>query len=211
MKTILSIAALVLFVASPLFSQSVAEAAKKNRPKAAKATVKRVWTDDDFSTGGSPGEPIPADKTSDSTSRTLEKFRRLDQEQLGAAVLKMAKADVDFPGRRDWEGRLFEAKEAWLTQIERMEGHKDSNKDVVNAEVGLAKGAQSNFERIAGEGIRQAQAVNDPTLKAHLRYQEWARTCLQYSPGEVNGRNLQQECWDNLQSFKSQMQEQGTW
>jgi hypothetical protein len=37
----------LLFMVPSVFGQSVADAARKNRPKDAKITSKRVWTDDD--------------------------------------------------------------------------------------------------------------------------------------------------------------------
>jgi hypothetical protein len=47
MKTILAFAALVLLAPSPMFSQSLADAARANRPKDAKITTRRVRADDD--------------------------------------------------------------------------------------------------------------------------------------------------------------------
>lgn len=145
-------------------------------------------------------------KTTDSASSTPEKFRHLGKENLGAAVLKMANApDVDFADRRNWEQRLFEAKQAWLDQLERMESHKNSSKDVRDTEIRLTEGAQSNFERIAGEGIRQARAVNDPKLKAHLQYEKQADFCR-----GATGAFLQQ-CIASLDRIKSQAQQEGNW
>lgn len=180
-----------------------AEQTRKDKPKDTQ-TTKRVWTNDDFSSTGT-GASIP-DKIPDSASSTLEKFRHLGKEDLGAAVLKMANApDVDFADRRNWEQRLFEAKQAWLDQLERMEGHKNSSKDVRDTEIRLTQGAHSNFERIAGEGIQQARAVNDPKLKAHLQYEKQADFCR-----GATGAFLQQ-CIATLDRIKSQAQQEGNW
>jgi hypothetical protein len=189
---------------------SPAPQAGKNKPKDAQVTKKRVWTNDDFSPTGNAGTSASV-VAPQSPTGTLEEFRNLTKEDLGAAVLQMAKANVDFPGRREWEQRLFDAKQAMVDQAKRMEGHKDANLDVQRQEIRSSQEATTNFKIIASEGIQKAQAENDPKLKAHLRYENLSHECLQYSPNVINGRNLQQECWASLESLKKQMLEEGTW
>ena len=189
---------------------SPAQQAGKNKPKDAQVTKKRVWTNDDFSSTGNAGasESVLAPQ---SPTSALEGFRNLSKEELGAAVLKMAKVNVDFPGRGDWERRLFDAKQAMVDQAERMEGHKDANLDVQRQEIQKAQDATTRFKMIAGEGIQKAQAESDPKLKAHLRYEDLAGECLQYSPSVINGVNASEECYARLESLKRQMLEEGTW
>ena|SRR3989304_5067252 len=209
-----------IFVLSQAHAQSLGEVARKNRPKSTDTTTKRVWTTDDFPSTGYTGAPVPLAETPESASSTLQKFRSLGEEELGAAVLKMANApNVDFPDRKNWEQKLFDAKRAWLDQADRMMAHKDSSKATRDTELRLTQGAQQNFERIAGGGIQQARALNDPTLRAHLRYNDWSRLCASQpgiSPGMrpfrgMTTADMQAQCWDNLEAFKNQMQEEGTW
>jgi hypothetical protein len=184
---------------------SLANAARKNRPKDAPMTTKRVWTDDDFSSAKESSTTITG-TSQESASETLRKFLSLGKEELGAAVLKLANApDVVFFDRRNWEQKLFEAKQAWLDQVDRMVAHKDSAKDAQDEEIRLARGAQKTFERIAHDGIQQARAVNDPVLKAHLQYQRQLDFCKQTTG------DLLQKCQDSLDQLKWQMQREGTW
>jgi hypothetical protein len=103
--------------------ESLGDVARKNRPKDAQISPKRVWTTDDFESAGD--KPSSADgvnrENQASPEDTVREFRSLDQEQLGTAVLKWANApDVAFPDRKDWEQRLFEAKQAWIDQVARV-------------------------------------------------------------------------------------------
>jgi hypothetical protein len=92
-------------------SPSLGELARQRRPRDAKATTKQVWTSDDFPSPTEREAPVPTRAEEASTSETLLKFRLLGKEELGAAVLKRANApNVDFPDRKNWEQRLFEAK-----------------------------------------------------------------------------------------------------
>jgi hypothetical protein len=86
-----------------------------------------------------------------------------------------------------------------------MVGHKDSSKDAQDTEIRLAQGAQRTFERIAAEGVLQARAVNDPTLKAHLQYQRQQEFCKQTTG------DLLQQCLGSLDQLKWQMQRESIW
>src|SRR5271156_1215929 len=121
---ILSLMILSLFSAAGKAQDSLADAARKNRPKDAQVTPQRVWTNDDVASAGETGGTTSG-KSPESTSETLRKFRLLGKEELGAAVLKMSSIDVDFPNRKDWEQSLFDAKQAWMLQVDRMTAHKD--------------------------------------------------------------------------------------
>jgi hypothetical protein len=189
----------------PKTQDSLAEIARKNRSKDTQISTKRAWTDDDFS----PANQSSADgkRTPKSTgSESLREFRSLDKEALGKAVLRAANApDANFADRRNWEQRLFDAKQAWLDQVDRMVGHEDSSKDAKDEEIRLAQAAQRNFERIADKGIQQARAVNDPTLKIHLEYQRQLDFCKQTTG------DLLRKCLASADQLKLQMQREGTW
>lgn len=184
---------------------SLADLARKNRSKDAHIATKRAWTDDDFSSEKESSSSLTG-TSQESESETLQKFRSLGKEELGAAVLKMANApDANFGDRRNWEQKLFEAKQAWLDQVDRMVSHKDSSKEAQDEEIRLATGARRNFERVADEGIKQARAVNDPVLKAHLEYQRQLDFCKQ-TTGE-----MLQNCLASVDELKRQMQRDGIW
>jgi hypothetical protein len=188
--------------------ESLGDLARKNRPKDAQISKKRVWTSDDFEPRDDKDSPTSASgaTTQENDQDIVRKFRLLDKQEIGLAVLKEANApDVNFSDRRDWEQRLFEAKQAWVDQVARLDAHKDSNKDVRDEELRLAMGAQKNFYRVADEGIEKARAVNDPILKAHLEYQRRLDSC------KVMSGDLYQTCAFSADKFKSQMQQDGSW
>jgi hypothetical protein len=187
-------------------AQSASDTSHQNQSQTTHKTTKKVWTNDDFqSPDNADLAPASGTKATESASSQTADFRRMDPDELGTAVLKMANANVDFPERRDWEQRLFDAKQAWLDQVDRVEGHKDSNQSVQDTENSLARKAQLNFERIAGEGIRQARAMHDPILKAHLEYQRKLDSCQGMSG------DLLSTCLYGADAFKHEMQNKGTW
>lgn len=185
---------------------SLADLARTNRSKDAQVSAKRVWTDDDFESAGDRRSPAERGTTQEGAAEAVRKFRSLDRQEIGSAVLKQAKApDVNFPERRNWEQRLFEVKQAWVDQVARLDAHKDSNKDVRDEELRLAEGARNNFYHIADEGIEKARAVNDPILKAHLEYKRRLDSCKSMSG------DLYQSCTEGADRFKWQMQRDGSW
>jgi hypothetical protein len=201
-------------------AQSLGDIARKNQAdKAAAAKANPVSVPVHELQGNSLQQEISIPKTEESVSSALEQFRHIGKDELGTAILKIANANVDFPNRRDWEQSLFEAKKEWQDQVDRMMAHKDSNQSVKNSEIGLTRKAQLNFESIRRDGIEQARAVNDPVLRAHLRYEDWARLCIS-QPGlslgirpfaGMTGSDMKAQCWAALENFKNQMQEEGTW
>ena len=194
----------LLSICLPAWAQnSLADIARKNRPKDARPTPKRVWTNDDIASSNVSDES--SQKTKNSDSETLEKFRSLAKEQLGDAVLRMSGIDVDFPNRKDWEQRLFDAKQAWVLQIDRTIAHKDAAKDSRDEELRLAIGAKRIFERIRDEGVEQARATKDPVLKAHLDYRRQEEFCKQTSG------DLQIRCQESLEQLRIKMEREGTW
>lgn len=195
----------VLLPATATPQDSVADAARKNRSKDQTAT-KRVWTNDDIASASSPEPNSPKQETPESVSTTLERFRMLDRHELGVAVLRKAGApDVNFPNRGDWEQRLFEAKNAWSDQVDRMVAHKDASQASQDEELRLAIGKQRIFERIESEGIEQAKAETDPVLKAHLAYRRQLDSCT-----GATGK-YREMCDEALEKMRSKMQREGIW
>jgi hypothetical protein len=196
----------VALIPATLKSQdSVADAARKNRSKDQTAT-KRVWTNDDLAPASSPEPNTPKQETKESVSATLERFRMLDWHELGVGVLRKAGApDVDFPNRGNWEQRLFEAKNAWIDQVDRMVAHKDASQASQEEELRLAVGKQRIFERIEAEGIERARAEIDPVVKAHLAYRRQLENCT-----GATGK-FRDWCDESLEQMKSKMQQEGIW
>jgi hypothetical protein len=185
--------------------ESVADAARKNRSKD-QTPAKRVWTNDDIASTNSTEPDTSKKETKESVSATLERFRMLDKYALGVAILRQAGApDVDFPKRRDWEQKLFEAKQAWIEQVNRMDAHKDSSQASQQEELRLAIGKQRIFEQIEAEGTQQARAETDPVLKAHLAYKRQLDSCT-----GATGR-FRDLCDEALAQMKSKMQQEGIW
>lgn len=185
---------------------SVAEAARKNRKKDTPATAKRIWTNDNVAPASDGESPALSTETPESMAQTLRDLRLLDKEHLALAVLIRAGApNVEFASRKDWEQRLFDAKQAWVDQEDRVLARKDANKDAKDEETRLAIGAHRIFERIANEGVQQARAVNDPVLKAHLEYQRQAEFCKQTS-GDLRDR-----CEASLGQLRWKMEREGIW
>jgi hypothetical protein len=186
-------------------SDSLADSARKHRPNDAHTSTKRNWTDDDFS-HSKESSAVSMGTLPESSAESLRKFRLLDKEELGAAILRLEGVpNVNFSERRNWEQRLFDAKQTWIDQVARMEGHKDSSKEVQVEEIRLSTGAQKNFERVARDGVKQAKAVNDPVLRAHMEYERRTDFCKQTTG------DLFQQCLAGTDKFKSQMQREGTW
>ncbi len=90
-----------------------------------------------------------------SDEEALDRFRLMDKEKLGRAVLTMAQADVAFPGRKNWEQALFDAKQEWMRQLDRAEAHQGTSTS--SEEVHLAEAAEANFERVRSAGIESAR------------------------------------------------------
>jgi hypothetical protein len=185
---------------------SVADAARKNRPKDGQPSAKKVWTNDDIHSTSPAGTTSDGPVVPKSDAEVLRQFKSLGKEDLGTAVLKLAGApNADFPDRRNWEQRLFEAKQSWIDQVDRMEAHKDSSKAAQEEEIRLAEGAQQIFDRISSEGILQARATKDPALKSRLDYQRQLDFCIHVS-GEAHDR-----CMAALEQLKWKMQKEGIW
>lgn len=110
-------------------SQSLGEVANKNRPKDAQATMKRVWTSDDFSSAGGGPASMPTDPSQ------LE-ILHLSCGALAKSVLRSAapELDVPFPERGEWERDLCRVRNEWHQQYLRYEGHKGTRTEIEERE-----------------------------------------------------------------------------
>lgn len=134
---------LSLFSISATAQDSVADAARKNRPKDAQPAPKKVWTNDDL-----PSVSVKSSEAlsnvpvgPDSDSEILRQFRLLSKEELAAAILKRAGApDVDFPERkrgfskqskrgwtswRGWKVIKTQAKQRWRRKFDMRREHSE--------------------------------------------------------------------------------------
>lgn len=105
--SILSCFVLLLIVPS-MFGQSVADAARQNRPKDAKLTSQRVFTDDDVQ--HSTSQKDAAAPNVSTLADILEKARsavRLSEGQTERQYAESVVHDIRFPGRDDWEHRMY--------------------------------------------------------------------------------------------------------
>jgi hypothetical protein len=111
----------------------LARQAQKNKPN---APAKKVFTNDDFSSGSpagsssensasasgsgtpgapaKPGEPPTPDQALDHMEGVIKEMDSLDRPAL--AKLALEGVDRDFPGRSAWEEKLFAAKQVYVSQ-----------------------------------------------------------------------------------------------
>jgi hypothetical protein len=103
-----AIISFLVLVVPPVFGQSVADAARANRPKDAKITTQRVFTDDDVQHSS---QPIPAP---DPLRSATENANRAIQDAQGLTAREMADNivhNIQFPGRPDWETKLYDQEQ----------------------------------------------------------------------------------------------------
>ena len=89
-------------------AQSVADTARQNRPKDAKVTSQRVFTDDNFQHSTSQKDAAPTNVST--LSDSLEKARTAVMDAEGQTERQYAEGivhDIQFPGRDDWEHRMY--------------------------------------------------------------------------------------------------------
>jgi hypothetical protein len=91
-------------------AQSLADIARQKRPKDAKVTSQRVFTDDDVKHGDSTFvlQKAPTTLTLEELARKVDEVESKTPRQLGEEFVK----DIRFPGRDQWEQDLYNKKEA---------------------------------------------------------------------------------------------------
>lgn len=163
MKTILSVAALVLFASFPLFSQSLADAARANRAKDAKPTAKRVWTDDDIQhsspSAGTQASPTRQKNYKAEATAALEHAKGLTAREIANQIVK----DIQFPGRPEWETKLYDQSQKVIAAGQKV-------LDVINGS-GSSDQIHSTESDFDLEVWRRDQIVNDGVARAA----EWTR------------------------------------
>ncbi len=151
----------VLFVAPSVFGQSVADAARQNRPRDAKITSQRIFTDDNFQHSTSQKDMAPINPAT--LADSLEKARsaiRLSEGQTERQYAESVVHDIRFPGRDDWEHRMYSQQQKVIASSHAVLDAVDSN--VSDAVVRAAK-YDFDLEVIArdhlkAEGIAKAAA-----------------------------------------------------
>jgi hypothetical protein len=105
-------------------NQSLGEIARQVRPKDAKVTTQRTFTDDDV-THGSASLP-PQLTTPSSTSPDEQYWTEMDQlkkwadnmaNQTPRQLSESVAGEIQFPGRADWEQKLYEQKEKLVSVV----------------------------------------------------------------------------------------------
>lgn len=105
---------------------ALGDVARKNRPRDAQTTAKRVWTSDDFSSAGAGGSvSMPTDPNQ------LE-ILHLSCDALARSVLRSVapELDVSFPERGEWERDLCRVRNEWHDQYLRYESHKGTSTEI---------------------------------------------------------------------------------
>ena len=151
----------LLFAVLSVFGQSVADIARQNRPKDAKVSSQRVFTDDNFqhSTGQKDATPTNVSTLSDS----LEKARTAIRDAEGQTERQYADSvvdDIQFPGRPIWEHRMY------AQQMKVVAGaHAIVDAVTAKASEGVIRAAKYDFDsevigrdHLKAEGITKAAA-----------------------------------------------------
>jgi hypothetical protein len=152
----------LLFVVPSVFGQSVAEAARQNRPKGAKTTSKRVFTDDDFRHSASPDE-VPVATTSkqqlaesmDDAERAISRVEDKTERELANDVVR----DIQFPGRPAWEHRLYLKKQSQLASARALlavVNSKASSASAISSARSRFDWDTTGYNEIKVEGIAKA-------------------------------------------------------
>jgi hypothetical protein len=104
-------------------SPSLADLARQAQKNKANAPVKKVFTNDDLSSGSStaagfgsssPDAPRSAEQSIRRLEALIDKIDSLDRDTLVKNALQGV--DRDFPGRSAWEQRLFAAKQSYVAR-----------------------------------------------------------------------------------------------
>ena len=152
----------LIFVVPSVFGQSVADAARQNRPKDAKITSKRVFTDDDLQHSASPDE-VPAATTSkqqlsdsvNSAEKAISSVEDKTERELANDVV----GDIQFPGRPDWEHKLYLKKHVQIASARALlavVNSKASSTSVVSSARFQFDLDTTGYDEIKVEGIAKA-------------------------------------------------------
>lgn len=151
----------LLFVAPSVFGQSVADAARQNRPKDTKVTTQRVFTDDDFehSTVANTPEPAksPTATVEDGQRKAKSAVDDLDKmtpRELSDSVVR----DIQFPDRPQWEEKLYAEKQILVGKARALLATVDANaaQGIKDSALASFQVEALSFNRLKAEGIGKA-------------------------------------------------------
>lgn len=148
--------------------------AKEEKEKASKAP-KIVVSDDTFASsgGGRPAFEQPIDgkaPSSDAFANAEKQFERADQilarldpmDKTTLARAALLNQNVAFPGRDDWENRLYAAKQYYVSHCRDL--LREAREFIANAQALKASGASENDPRIQDLFHRALQIMHDASL-----------------------------------------------
>ncbi len=148
----------------------IARKLRKDEPRAAK----HAYTTDDLASGSSEesnsgpvkgSDPETWRRRLDDVRKKMEPFKNMDSAEL--ARLALGNLDVDFPGRKEWEDRLFEQKRIVLNlaqDAERAFQEYQELRDAMTRVTGLTKGEEDRYEEARK---RLEQAIDRPRTQGH--------------------------------------------
>ena len=157
--------------------KSLGDIAREARPKDAKITSQRVFTDEDVKHGSQPPLPNPsktgADYRKDTEAYLQDAEKYADNlsaktaRELGETVAK----DIQFPGRDAWEKRLADSRDALvsatqtaafsvrraqaLSEVSAKDGAQDAH-TAVQEQLARLYGARRDYERALADGADRA-------------------------------------------------------
>jgi hypothetical protein len=100
--------------ATPSPDQSLGAIARKVRPKDANVTGQRVFTDDDLSHGPDAATQASQPTTAAQYRSSMEELQKWIDDKASLKPRQLSESvagDIKFPGRDEWEQRLFDQKE----------------------------------------------------------------------------------------------------
>jgi len=154
----------LLFAVPSVFGQSVADVARHNRPKDAKITSQRVFTDDDvkhadsklFDLSPLQLSLLPKNQV-EVVKQELRKFEGKTDRQLADDVVR----DIQFPERPEWEHRLgVQAKKIIATTHVLLDliASDSSDQDMRTSAALDTQVALNGYDDLKTEGIAKAAA-----------------------------------------------------
>jgi hypothetical protein len=153
--------------------QTLGDVAKQVRPKDAKVTSQRTFTDDDVahnsasSLATSPSSATTVDyyqNTMEQLSKWIRDKTDLTSRQLSDSIV----GDNQFPGREDWERRMYGQKEKLVGAVRSATSivqlmveaptaeQKASGKIAANAAVVVVQNERALYDQLVSEGVKKA-------------------------------------------------------
>jgi len=154
---------------------SLGDIAKKVRPKSAKVTTQRVFTNEDAPDQGVPPQPDPTESSrptmADEYRATLLQLDRWLEDKAGKTPRELSNSvagEIQFPGRDKWEQRIFDQKEKLVSTarsgfyvIQRM-GDAQTPEERTAARIAIEKirddvrVQRALYDQLITEGVKKA-------------------------------------------------------